>query len=281
MPRLRHSLAFLLSGFLAACTTNQTFPGHDAYVPGDGGVLSCVPDLDGVISADELSAAPGVPQSLLVSPSGTERAVNVAGIIINEQRVWDLSIDYADDTLAHIEAASLRDQWFADRFPAGQFVAPLDVASSTLGVYRHDDRALWLLGIASAEESPARGQTLFVYSSPVELYRFPITPGDEHVSVGEVSGGTLLGLPYAGRDTYEVSVVGAGRLELPDLIFDQAIRVDTRVTVAPVVGAASSRRQVSWLSECFGEVARATSRPDETNPDFDVAAELRRLSLEF
>jgi len=269
-----------LSLLLVACGTNQTFPGHDAYVPGDGGMLSCVPNLDGVIDADELQAAVGVPQSLLVSPSGVTRAVNVAGIVVTEQRVWDLSIDYADDGLAHIEASSLRDQWFADRFPAGQFVAPVDVSGSTLGVYRHDERALWLLGIASAEESPARGQTLFVYGAPVELYRFPITPGDEHVSVGEVSGGTLLGLPYAGRDVYEVRVVSAGRLELPDLAFDQAMRVDTRLTVEPAVGAPTSRRQVSWLFECFGEVARATSRADETAVDFDVAAELRRLSLE-
>ena len=46
------------------------------------------------------------------------------------------------------------------------------------------------------------------------------------------------------------------------------------------VGASTSRRQVSFLFECFGEVARATSLPDETVVDFTTAAELRRLSLE-
>lgn len=262
------------------CGPNETFVPRDAYAPGDAGTLECVPNLDGVIEATELQPALGVTQNLLVSPSGVERPVDVAGRVVDERRVWDLSLDYADDGLARLQALPLDGQWFADRFEGGEFVAPVDAAATTLGVYRHDARALWLLGVASAEESPPSGQTLLVYSAPVELYRFPLRPGDEHVSVGEVSGGTLLGLPYAGRDVYEVRVVATGRLELPDLSFEQAHRVDTRVTVEPAVGVATSRRQVSWLFECFGEVARATSRPDEAQVDFDVAAELRRLSLE-
>ncbi len=265
---------------LLACNTNQTFPIRDAFVGPDAGGLECIPNLDGRIDAVEIQPALGIPVGLVVNPPGTERAVNVVGTVIDEQRVWDLSLDFADDGIARIEASALGDHWFADSFPAGEFAAPVDAAGNTLGVYTHDPDGLRLHGVASREEAPASGQTLLVYTAPVLLYRFPIEAGSEHVSVGEVSGGTLLGLPYAGRDVYEVRVVGTGRLELPDLSFDQAHRVDTRVTVEPTVGAPTSRRQVSWLFECFGEVARATSRPDETNPDFDVASELRRLSLE-
>jgi hypothetical protein len=36
-------------------------------------------------------------------------------------------------------------------------------------------------------------------------------------------------------------------------------------------------RQTSFFFECFGEVARATSQPNETQDDFTTAAELRRL----
>lgn len=265
---------------LVACDTNQTFPDRGVFMPGDGGALECIPNLDGVIDSHELQPAIGVPQSLLVNPPGVERDVNVAGTIVDGRRRWGLDLDYADDQLARIQASELAGQWFEDTFPEGEFVAPVDAGSLTLGVYRHDERGLFLYGLASAEENPSQGQTLYAYASPVQLYRFPITPGDEYVSVGEVSGGTLLGLPYAGRDVYEVRVAATGTLDLIDFTFEQAHRVDTRLTVEPAVGVATSRRQVSWLFECFGEVARATSRADETEVDFGIAAELRRLSLE-
>ena len=45
------------------------------------------------------------------------------------------------------------------------------------------------------------------------------------------------------------------------------------------MGASVSRRQVSFLFECFGEVARATSRDDEQAVDFTTAAEVRRLGM--
>jgi hypothetical protein len=46
------------------------------------------------------------------------------------------------------------------------------------------------------------------------------------------------------------------------------------------VGPSVITQQSSWLFECFGEVARATSAVGETNPDFTTAAEVRRLSLQ-
>ncbi|MEZ4249734.1 MAG: hypothetical protein R3B99_16005 [Polyangiales bacterium] len=280
------SLLVLLSLGLG-CGDNQTFPMREPYRPGDPGPLDCVPNLDGRIDATELSPALGVSVGLLVSPSWTERGVDLVGAVIDERRVWDFSIDYADDQLARLSASALEEHWFADAFAeitaglGGEiFVTPLDAGGRTLGVYHHDDNALALLGTASADESPPEGQSLLIYGAPVALYRFPIEPGSEHVSVGEVRGGTFRGLPYAGRDVYEVRVASAGRLELPDLAFTQAMRVDVRVTVEPAAGASTTQRQTSFLFECFGEVARATSRLDETNPDFTTAAELRRLSLE-
>jgi hypothetical protein len=67
---------------------------------------------------------------------------------------------------------------------------------------------------------------------------------------------------------------------LPHLTFTDAYRVRTKVTVEPAVGGVTvTRRQVSFLFECFGEVARATSRDDEALEDFTQAAEVRRFSL--
>jgi hypothetical protein len=266
-----------------ACGENVTpLPDRPMYESPDAGVLSCIPNLDGRIDPSELEAAIGVPVTLLVSPPGVERPVDLVGQVVDEQRVWDFATDYADSTLARLEAAPLEGQWFADEFsPDGTtFVTPIDPGGSTVGVYRKDDAALSLLGVASAQPDPPEGRTLLVYQTPIALYRFPIEVGASHVSTGVVMDGTLRGLPYAGRDIYEVDVRSSGRIELPDLAFDQALRVDVRVTVEPAVGEATSRRQVSFLFECFGEVARATSRPNEAATDFTTAAELRRLSLE-
>ncbi len=277
----------LLAAFAFGCGDNRTFPTREPYRPGEPGPLDCVPNLDGRIDAVELAPALGVSVGLLVSPAGTERSVDLVGAVIEERRVWDFSLDFADDQLARLSASALEEHWFADDFAAitaglsGEiFVSPIDAGGRTLGVYHHDAQALSLLGTASAAEDPPEGRTLLVYGAPVALYRFPIEPGAEHVSVGEVRNGTFRGLPYAGRDVYEVSVVAAGRVELPDLSFTQAHRVDVRVTVEPAAGAPSTQRQTSFLFECFGEIARATSRLGESAEDFTTAAELRRLSLE-
>ena len=113
------------------------------------------------------------------------------------------------------------------------------------------------------------------------MYRFPLTSGVNWVSVGRARNSTLLGLPYAGKDTYEVSVDAVGELRLPDLIFEQAHQVFTKVTVEPSVGAPVVTRQVSFFAECFGEVARATSAVGETEKFFTTASEVRRLGIGF
>jgi len=270
----------VLAVLAAACGDNRTHPDPDRYVPPDPDPLGCVPDLDGRIDADELPVALGVPVSFLVSPAGAERPVDLIGRVSPDgRRVWGWSGAVPEDQLADQAAAPLEGRWYADAFPGGEMVLPIDAGARVEGVYIEDDRALWLLGVASSEADPPEGRTIMVYDAPVALYRFPVEPGSAHVATGQVRDGTFRGLPYAGRDVYEVSVDAVGVIELPDLTFEQAHRVRTRVTVEPAVGASTSRRQVSWLFECFGEVARATSRPDETEQDFTIAAEVRRLAL--
>jgi hypothetical protein len=284
----------LLALALAGCGDNQSTPlERQPYVPADPSdvgrgadgdsldPLTCVPNLDGQIDADELVEALGVPVSYLISQPGQERQVDLVGQV-NDQgaRVWDWSEDRADDRVLKVEAASIEGRWYEDSFPGASFVLPSDVDGALEAVYLRDEQALRLMGVASAQEEPPEGQTLLVYREPVALYRFPLAPGDEWVTTGEVSGGVLLGLPYAGRDVYEVKIDGAGELRLPDLTFTQALRVRQKVTLEPSVGRSVSTRQVSFLFECFGEVARATSRNDEPEEDFSVASELRRLGLE-
>jgi hypothetical protein len=265
---------------LFACGENRTIPERDAYTPPTLAPLECLPNLDGRIDADELRAALGVPARYLANPVGTSRPVSLGGTVNGAgRRVWDLSADYADDRVAPLEARALAGHWFAASFPGGQFVSPLDLGGTTLGVYAQDGSSLLLLGYASREEAPAVGKTLVVYSAPVAIFRFPLEVGRQWVSVGEVRNATLRGLPFAGRDTYQVYVDAAGELELPDVTFTQVLRVRTTVTIEPAVGPTIVRRQVGWVFECFGEVARATAADNTPSDDFTTTAELRRLGL--
>lgn len=264
----------------AACGENLTPPPErDPYAPPEQEPLACLPDLDGRIEAAELGAALGIPVHYLVSPAGEEREVDLVGKDDAGDRVWDWSVDLEDDQLAELRAEPLDGRWYAGSFASGSFVTPLDLAGSVEAVYAEDEEALWLLGVASAEEDPPEGRTLLVYDEPVATFQFPLAPGSEWVAVGQIRNGTLRGLPYSGRDVYEVADDASGTMALPDLTFTQAHRVRTHVTVAPTVGQSVSRRQVSFLFECFGEVARATSRDDEPEEDFTTATEVRRLGL--
>ena len=79
--------------------------------------------------------------------------------------------------------------------------------------------------------------------------------------------------------TDETKVDATGLLALPYITFSQTLRVKTLVTVEPIAGAKTTRRQVSYFFECFGEVARIASANNEPAEDFTEAAEFRRLGL--
>ena len=284
---MKNALSTILAfSLLAACGNDQTFLPPDAAYTTDGQApLSCIPNLDGKITSNELQAAIGASERYMVSPAGQNEAISavapagLAGTVNgNGQRVWNWSTSLASDKDFTLVPATLAGKWYASSFPNGQFVLPIDAADTTEGVYLHDDQAIRLLGIASTLESPTQGKTLVVYETPVILYQFPIEVGASWTSTGVSKNATLLGLPYAGTDTYATQVDASGVMILPDYTFTQVMRVSTLVTVAPDVGPPpNTQRQVSFLFECFGEVARATSVLNETNADFTTASEIRRL----
>ncbi|MDB4943320.1 MAG: hypothetical protein JWP97_2854 [Labilithrix sp.] len=282
---LAASLAILVSaGALAsACSANETPPPqHADYDGGVGTALPCVPNLDGKIDSTELVPQIGVPASYLVSPSGKERQVDVLGQTSSEgKRTWSFGVDYADDQVAKVTAQSLTGKWYAESFTglASPVVVALDVGGRTEGVYTQDPTGFYLHGVASVTPDAPEGKTLLVYETPVQLYRFPLENGAAWTSYGEVKNGTFRGLPFADKEQYDVKVDGSGEMSLPDFVLTQVLRVRTTVTISPSAGAVTTQRQVGWLFECLGEVARATSRTGETNDDFTTASELRRLGL--
>lgn len=282
MKNAMTTLISVLSALVAvSCGDNLTLlQEHEAYQPDEIEPLECLPNLDGKIESSELPVVFDNPVSYLVSPAGEQRTVDLLGDLDDQgHRIWDWGADYASDQLARLTAMQLSVKWYSASFPAGQFVACFDAGCQIEAVYSQDENGFYLLGLASATENPIGGQTLLAYSNPVTLYRLPIQSGDDYVSVGEIANGTFQGLPYAGRDTYEIRVDGSGILALPDLTFTQVLRVRTHTVLEPAVGQSTSQRQVSFLFECFGEVARATSLPGESEENFTTAAEVRRLGL--
>lgn len=237
---------------LAACGTNLTPQPEPAPV-----LPECLPNRDGAITAAELPVAIGVTASYYVSKN-----VAIAQ--------WDLDEERASDDVIALGPAALGTQWFAPEFPAGEFYVDG-------GVYHQTDEALFLDGLVSETESP---KTLIKYTAPVPVLRFPVADGDSFTATGAIAQGTIMGLPFNGQDELTVEVAGEGRIDLPYVRFSPTLRVRTHVIRRPSSGTpVTSRRSQLYLFECFGEVARAESVLDEPNPDFTMAASLRRFAL--
>ena len=243
----------------------------DVFIP------PCTPNLDGVLTADEMFPALGVPASYTIAQN---LDVDVVGTDKGDgTRAWDWSWSSASEQKRQLWGEPIAGKWYASEFSEGAFVVPFDLAGKIDSIYSYGNDGLNLLGLASTEENPTSGKILMHYSTVVQLFKFPMQKGDSWISKGTVRNSTFAGLPYAGQDTYQVDVDELGELSLPDFTFKKVLRVRTHVTVQPTVGASTSRQQISYVFECFGEVARATSQAGELYPNFTNAAEVRRLGL--
>ncbi|HUJ59902.1 MAG TPA: hypothetical protein VLX92_15465 [Kofleriaceae bacterium] len=250
---------------LAACSTNATpQPQPVPTLP------SCVPNRDGTITADELPIALGATLDYYAGDNRTVDQVAQGG-------VWDLSQQRPDDTVVALGPVALDTQWYAAEFPSGAFV--VDAGDGLDGIYHQDDQALWLDGTASQQENPAAGKTLVAYPEPVAVLRFPLADGAAWSTTAPLAAATIDGLPFVGSDKVDVAVAGTGRLDVPYVEFSPTLRVQTLVTRTPSTGAAITKRTTIFMFECFGEIARAESNPDEPQADFTQAAYLRRFAL--
>src|SRR5262249_46845240 len=130
-------------------------------------------------------------------------------------------------------------------------------------------------------DSATANRTFVRYASPIAVLRFPIHDGDAFSTTGVLGDGTMVdGLPFLGTDQVDVDVTGEGELDVPYVEFSPVLRVRTNVTRKPTTGTpVVTRRTTIFMFECFGEVARAESNPNEANADFTTAAYLRRFAL--
>ena len=240
---------------LAACGTNET--PQPAPVPT---LPECVPNRDGTITAAELPIALGATLTYYTSSNATGVG-------------YEMAQENASDQVVALGPVALGPQWYAASFPSGQFV--VDAGGGLDGIYHQDSQALWLDGTAS--QAMGANQTLIVYPTPLPVLRFPITVGEMYSATVAYSA-TIDGLPFNGSDELDVDVPDSGRLDVPYVQFSPVLRVREKA-VRKTGATAITRRTTLFLFECFGEVARAESKQDETNPDFTTAAYLRRYAL--
>lgn len=265
---------------LAALGAGGCF-GSNAPNGNDDAAYGTLPDLgplcsgnnDGVIARSELAFPVGMSVNYLSNPDGTTTTVAPNGTQVGGVTQWDLTSTAGDVHQLTLEALS--GKWFAASFPGATYATTTDLATNTLGIFRVQDDGLYILGYAS--ETP--NVTLLVYDAPILSLKFPVTLGDAWVASAHIVNGTLNGMPYAGLDTYKISIDARGTTVLPFLDFENTMRVHVDLTQTVPGGVSVTRIQYLFFHECYGELGRMVSTVNELNENFTNAAEFRRLAL--
>lgn len=283
MLHCNNALAAALTLSLTACaggtvdprTTQNDRDGGFITLPDAADAAVCRGNRDGVIQREELPFVDGIEVRYRTNPTGTLAPVNTRGTPRPDgTRAWDYSSEAGD--LVTLSARSTAGMWFAMDFPTAQYASRLDPRATPLGVYRNGDMGVEFLGVAGAAEADG---TRVRYASPILLLRFPLSVGQSWSSESATVDGMFEHTPVAARDRYDVAVDARGELRLAALTFPDALRVRVEVTQRFPAGPGTHKIQYLWLVECYGEVARVSSRDGEADPDFTLATEYRRLGL--
>ena len=263
----------LISLFIVGCSENQT--PWTAYQALD--TQLCLPNMDRQLDAAEFPLFQE--QSAEYWIGGARELDFLIGQTEAGVPIWNFQGNTEADQLIEMGAVRLDSQWYAPHFSDGQWVIANDAEETSVGVYRFDENALWLLGVASSEEEPEAGQTLLVYDAPAALLQFPMKLGDAFQQEAQITDGVSNGLPFYGTHRYDVSVSKLGELYLDDIIFSESYRVNTSFTIIPSIGDPFSVKQSSFFSECFGELVRLESERNASDFSFSTVQRIRRFSF--
>ncbi len=248
-------------------TTASTGTGGEGAA---GGGALCQPGLDGVITRAEVPIEVGLSAKFLAA---TDVTVSTAGTMQGGKRVWDLGVDLPGDHLTLLETQSTAGTWFAPTFPSATYAARLSETETLLGVFETSDAALSLIGVVSPEDGVTR--TELSYDVPVPVLQFPLEVGKAWSADANVTG-LAQGVFATYIEQYESTVDARGDLVTPFATFD-VLRVRTELT--RWIGAVPmTTRTYVFVTECFGSIATIVSQPNETDVEFQDAAEVRRLS---
>ena len=246
----------------------------DAPPPADAGPR-CAADRDGTLTRAEINFLVGASVLYAVNDDGTTVSpVDTAGAVVEGVRRWDYSAARAEDRRVLDEVMRPQGRWWSARYPDATYAAMLDRTNNLLGVYRASATALELLGTVSVAENA----TNMAMTPPVVVLRFPLRVGDMW-SQSVTAAGLYNFTPLTNVTAYTTRVDAAGEVWTPAGRFP-ALRVRTDLDqVIPLTILRRTRRTYTFLSECWGVVARVASADNESAEAFTRAAEFRRLSL--
>jgi len=279
-PALTITLTAITAGLVLGCDGPVNPGGQGTGLPA---APECVATVDGVLAADELAVAEGLPVTYVRNAPGTTVAFDPAphadadGVL-----TWDLR-DGPEDVRATL-AVEAPSGWAAEVAPEAQFAIAstlqwpdlltlLDVVDGAAS------RELRAVGLASRDADPASQRTALVYDTPVTTLRAPITIGDAWGGQATFRDAVLSGIPNAGVEDWTFEVVDIADALLPggtrvrDVL---AIRVTTTRTLAVASDLPDNRETVHMLqlfAPCVGEIARAVG----TDTELHAVTELRRL----
>ncbi len=257
-----------------AVPTDEGTPEVDVAPVGDGGAR-CMGDRDGVITRAEINFLVGASVLYAVNDDGTTvEPVDTAGTIVEGTRRWDYSAPRASDRRVLDEVMRPTGRWWSGRYPDATYAALIDRTNNILGVYRASASSLELLGTVSVADNA----TDLRMTPPVQVLRFPLRVGDTWTQSVTATGFYNF-TPNTNVTSYTTRVDAQGEVWTSAGRFP-ALRVRTDLDQAiPLTIIRRTRRTYTFLSECWGVVARVASVDNESAEAFGRASEYRRLSL--
>jgi hypothetical protein len=247
----------------------------DDTQPDDVPRPACTANNDFTIERSEIHVAVGATELFAVNNDGTTVSdVDTAGMSSTTGRVWDFSAARAEDHRVLDEVVDPAGQWWASAYPDATYAMPLDLAETILGVYRVSDSRVELLGTVSREMN----RTNMAMTPPVIVMQFPLTEGATWSQT--VNGNGFYDYTALANVTQYVFTVDAhGEVRTPAGRFP-ALRIRTDLDQSvPFTLIRRTQRTYTFVSECWGAVARIASVDNEMSVEFTTASEYRRLSL--
>jgi hypothetical protein len=238
----------------------------------DAAISLCTPNHDGTISLDELPLAPGRMATFRIATNATWSTAGQAQT--SGMRRWDLSGALASDADRVLALASPAGSWWQPAFPSATYATQLASSSELRGVFEVAATQLALVGVVSPDGGTYK--TELEYDPPAQILKVPMQAGTTWTSSSTVSG-YAQGALVAYTERYESVVDHVGTMVTPYGEFP-VLRVVTDMTRTSGFTTLASSRTYTWIAECFGPVATATSKNFPTSGEQSELAEVRRLA---
>ncbi|MBK04316.1 MAG: hypothetical protein CL920_36135 [Deltaproteobacteria bacterium] len=241
----------------------------------------CIANNDGVIALSEIAFVADASVKVKRSAPNATVSVNQVGKKdADGTLVWDFT-EVNAKTDAYVKTESPGGYWFSETFPEATLLIPerfSGYSGKIFQVIRKGTDSMLLEGLVSEKETPASEKVFLPYDIPVPLLRFPLREGKEWVITAKAQG-DLGGTPITSQDRYQIIVDGRGTLKLPDIEFENTLRININVQQRFLGGKTRRLYQILYMHECYGEVARVESKDNETDPAFTSATLVRFISF--